>query len=62
LKFRVSRRGVILGVAFGIAATLSGIFVIKYTEMFMLVVMLWVVAPFMILQFVRWVRAKLRRE
>lgn len=62
MKFRVSRRGAILGVAFGIAATLSGIFVIKYTEMFMLVVMLWVVAPFMILQFVRWVRAKLRRE
>ena len=58
---RVSRRGLVVGVIFGIAATLSGIFVIKYTEGLFLVVILWVVIPVMMVQLARRVKAWLRK-
>jgi hypothetical protein len=54
---RINRRGLFIGLAFGIAATLSGIFVIKYTEGLFLVVILWVVIPVMIVQLARRVKA-----
>lgn len=60
MKFKVSRRGVALGILFCIAATVSGVVVIRYTEAFYLVVIFWVVAPLMLLQFIRWVRRVLR--
>lgn len=59
MKIRISRRGIILGIVFGVAATISGIVLIKYTEAFFLVVVFWIVAPVMAVQFVRWVRRKL---
>lgn len=62
MKIKVSRRGIALGLLFGIAATLTGIFVIRYTEAFYLVVILWIVAPVMIVQLYRRVRRMLGRE
>ena len=38
---QISRRGLVVGVIFGAAATVSGIFVIRYTEGLFLVVILW---------------------
>jgi len=58
---RINRRGLVIGVIFGIAATLSGIFVIKYTEGLFLVVILWVVIPVMMVQLARRVKAWLRK-
>ena len=60
MKFKVSRRGVALGILFCIAATVSGVVVIRYTEAFYLGVIFWVVATLMLLQFIRWVRRVLR--
>lgn len=54
---RISRRGLIIGAIFGIAATLSGIFVIKYTEGLFLVVVLWIVIPVMLVQLARHVKS-----
>jgi len=56
LKLRISRRGLILGIILGIGLTLSGIVVIKYTEAFFLVVILWIALPVMIVQFIRWLK------
>jgi len=62
LKLRFSRRGIALGIIFCIAATASGIFVIRYTEAFFLVVVFWIVAPLMLLQFIRWARRAFHGE
>ncbi len=58
---RINRRGLVIGVIFGMAATLSGIFVIKYTEGLFLVVILWVVIPVMMVQLARRVKVWLRK-
>lgn len=42
---------------FGIAATVSGIFVIRYTEGLFLVVILWIVVPVMLVQLGRRIKA-----
>lgn len=47
---------------FGAAAILSGLVVIKYTEAFFLVVIFWIVAPIMMIQFIRWARRIFRRS
>lgn len=60
MEIRISRRGVLYGVLFGIAATLSGIVVIQYTEAFFLVVIFWIAAPVAIVQFMRWIKARFR--
>jgi lipopolysaccharide export LptBFGC system permease protein LptF len=60
LEIRVSRRGIILGIVFGVAATISGIVLIQYTEAFFLVVIFWIIVPVMAVQFIRWVKRKLR--
>lgn len=54
---RVSRQGLVVGVIFGVAATVSGIFVIKYTEGLFLVVILWIVIPVMLVQLGRRIKA-----
>ncbi|MDH4123490.1 MAG: hypothetical protein OEV21_05370 [Thermoplasmata archaeon] len=59
---RIERRGAIIGIILGAAALASGIFVINYTETLPLVVILWVILPVMVLQFVRWIRSKFRRD
>lgn len=61
MKLKMSRRGVALGVLFGVAATLSGIVLISYTQAFFLVVIFWIVAPLMLLQFIRWAKRAVRR-
>ncbi len=62
MRIRVSRRGIAIGIVFCIAAIASGIFVIKYTEAFFLVVIFWIAAPLVLLQFVRWARRAFRRK
>jgi hypothetical protein len=54
---RIDRRGLAVGVIFGIAATVSGIFVIRYTEGLFLVVILWIVVPVMLVQLGRRIKA-----
>ena len=61
VKIKISRRGAAIGVLFGIAAILSGIVVINYTEAFYLVVILWIVAPVIIVQLFRRVRRMFAR-
>lgn len=61
MRIKVNKRGVVIGVIIGIAATLSGIVVIQYTEAFYLVVILWIALPVMVVQTVRWLRTNLRR-
>jgi len=61
VRIKVNKRGVVIGVIIGIAATLSGIVVIQYTEAFYLVVILWIALPVMVVQTVRWLRTNLRR-
>lgn len=61
MKLRISRRGIALGLLFGVAATLTGIVVISYTEAFFLVIIFWAIAPLMLLQFIRWVRRTILR-
>lgn len=46
---------------FAIAATLSGIFIIEYTEAFFLVVIFWAVVPVLAVQLVRRIRARIDR-
>lgn len=58
LKLKVSRRGVVIGLIFGVAATLLGIVVIRYTEIFILVILLWPVLIVMALKLLRWIRGK----
>lgn len=58
---RISRRGLAVGVIFGTAATVSGIFVIRYTEGLFLVVILWIVIPVMMVQLGRWIKARLSK-
>jgi hypothetical protein len=58
---RISRRGLVVGVIFGIAATVSGIFVIRYTEGLFLVVILWIVIPVMLVQLGRRIKAWLSK-
>jgi phosphate/sulfate permease len=58
---RISRRGLIVGAMFGIAATVSGIFVIRYTEGLFLVVILWIVIPVMLVQLGRRIKAWLSK-
>jgi len=58
---RISRRGLVVGVMFGIAATVSGIFVIRYTEGLFLVVILWIVIPVMLVQLGRRIKAWLSK-
>jgi len=48
-----------LALLFGVAATLSGIVVIRYTEAFFLVVIFWIVAPVLLIQLYRRVRRML---
>jgi hypothetical protein len=62
VRLKVSRRGVALGLIFGIAATLTGIVVIRYTEAFYLVLVFWIVAPVLLVQSYRCVRRLLGRE
>ena len=62
MRIKVNKRGVVIGVIIGIAATLSGIVVIQYTEAFYLVVILWIALPVMVVQTVRWLRTNLRRD
>lgn len=62
MKLRINRRGIVIGLILGLAATLSGIIVIRYTEGFFLVVILWVVLPVIILQFARRLRDRFRRR
>jgi len=58
---RISRRGLIVGMIFGTAATVSGIFVIRYTEGLFLVVILWIVIPVMVVQLGRRIKARLSK-
>jgi hypothetical protein len=58
---RISRRGLVIGVIFGTAATVSGIFVIKYTEGLFLVVIIWMVIPVMLVQLGRRIKAWLSK-
>jgi len=58
---RINRRGLVVGVMFGIAATVSGIFVIRYTEGLFLVVILWIVIPVMLVQLGRRIKARLSK-
>ena len=58
LRLKISRRGAIIGLLFGAAATLLGIVVIRYTEIFILVILLWPVLIVMALKLFRWIRGK----
>jgi hypothetical protein len=58
---RISHRGLVIGLMFGVAATVSGIFVIKYTEGLFLVVILWIVIPVMLVQLGRRIKAWLSK-
>jgi len=58
---RISRWGLVVGVIFGAAATVSGIFVIRYTEGLFLVVILWIVIPVMLVQLGRRIKAWLSK-
>jgi len=59
LNIRINRRGITIGILFGIGLTLSGIVVIEYTEAFFLVVILWIALPVMIVQTARWIKTRL---
>jgi len=61
LRIKVSRRGVVIGLLFGIAATLLGIVVIEFTDLFILVVLLWPVVLVIGVQLFRWIRKRLER-
>lgn len=62
MRLRVNRRGAIIGILFGISATLLGIVVIRYTELFILVILLWPVLIIMFVKLFRWIREKITRE
>lgn len=62
MKFKISRRAVIFGVIFGISAILIGIIVIDYTDIFILVVMLWPVLLIMIFQTAKWFMKIMKRR
>lgn len=59
LRIKISRRGLAVGIIFGIGLTASGIVIIEYTEAFYLVVILWIALPVMIVQVARWIRNRL---
>ncbi len=59
---RVNRRGLVIGVVFGIAATATGIFVIRYTEGLFLVVILWIVIPVMLVQLGRRIKTRFSKN
>jgi len=61
MAIRISRRGLVIGIALGIAMTVSGIFVINYTEGLFLVVILWIVIPVVMVQIVGRIRARLSK-
>jgi len=58
LRLKISRKGAIIGLLFGAAATMLGIVVIRYTEIFILVILLWPVLIVMALKLFRWIRGK----
>ena len=57
----MSRRGIALGLIFAVAAILTGIVVIRYTEAFYLVLIMWIVAPVLAVQSFRRLRRFLGR-
>ena len=62
MKLKISRRGAVIGILFGIAATLLGIVVIRYTEIFILTILLWPVLIVMAIKLLRWIRQKFATE
>ena len=58
LRLKVSKKGAVIGLIFGAVATLLGIVVIRFTEIFILVILIWPVFVVMALKLVRWIRGK----